>query len=195
MAEKEITPRGRVSFPDLFEATKFEGGELRYRVTLLFPKDTDLTKLRNLANAAVLKKWPDKSTRPKLSGPFLDGDEYTYAGFPGHTFIRLTSKQRPGVVDVNRERINPEDESMYAGCYAHASVNAFTFNKAGNAGVRFGLNNIQKLAEGEPFTGRSTPEEDFEPVAGAGAPAGGDDMFGDEPSRDSSYDESDDILF
>jgi hypothetical protein len=42
-----------------------------------------------------------------------------------------------------------------------ASVNFYAFNSNGNRGVACGLNNIQKLRDGEPLGGRSRPEDDF----------------------------------
>jgi hypothetical protein len=64
-------------------------------------------------------------------------------------------------------------------------VTAYAYDKAGNRGVAFGLQNIQKLKDGEAFDGRSKPEDDFQPVAapagsssGSAAAGAADDMFG-----------------
>ncbi|NMC34274.1 MAG: DUF2815 family protein, partial [Veillonellaceae bacterium] len=37
----------------------------------------------------------------------------------------------------------------------------YAFNSNGNRGIACGLNNIQKLRDGEPLGGRSRPEDDF----------------------------------
>ena len=38
------------------------------------------------------------------------------------------------------------------------------FNKAGNKGVACGLNNVQKIADGDYLGGRSRAEDDFDPI-------------------------------
>ena len=56
-----------------------------------------------------------------------------------------------------------EPEEIYSGCYVRASINAYAFNIQGNSGVSFGLNNIQKVRDGEPLGGGgSKAEDDFD---------------------------------
>ena len=50
---------------------------------------------------------------------------------------------------------------FYSGCYGRASIVFFAYNTNGNKGVGCGLNNIQKLEDGQPLSGRSTAVEDF----------------------------------
>jgi hypothetical protein len=66
----------------------------------------------------------------------------------------------------NNDIINEAD--FYPGCYARATVRPFWYDTAGNKGVAFGLQNIQKLADGEPLGGRVVASKEFEPVAPAG---------------------------
>jgi hypothetical protein len=42
------------------------------------------------------------------------------------------------------------------------SLNAFPYNTQGNKGVSFGLNHVQKIADGEFLGGRSKAEDDFD---------------------------------
>ena len=52
---------------------------------------------------------------------------------------------------------------------------AYGYDKAGNKGVAFGLQNLQKLGDGERFSGRTAAEDDFDSVddfVGEGAEAG-----------------------
>lgn len=53
---------------------------------------------------------------------------------------------------------------VYSGCYARVSLNLYAFNVDGNKGIAAGLNNVQKLGEGEPLSGRSRAEDDFTAV-------------------------------
>ena len=48
-------------------------------------------------------------------------------------------------------KVEPEKikDVFYAGAIVRAQLSAFPYDTDGNKGVSFGLNNIQKLAEGE----------------------------------------------
>lgn len=169
-----ITPRFRVSFANVFRPGKpmKEGEAPKYGVTMLFEKDADLSLLRQAAHQAAVEDWgADQKEWPKnLRSPFRDQGEKDFAGYvAGNKFVNATSQQRPGLVD---EQVRPiiEESKFYSGCYAIAEVRAFTYDKRGNRGVAFGLQNIQKVADGEPLGGRSTPESCFTPIGGTAAP-------------------------
>jgi len=162
---KTVTPEARLSFPHLFEPNSFRDSDPKYSATLLFPKGTDLKPLKKLAAAAVKEKWGDNPPK-NLRNPFRDGSEKELEGYEGVTFITASSKKRPGVVDQQVQPILDADE-IYAGCYVRASVTAFCYGGKGTAitpGVSFGLQNVQKIRDGEPFSGRSKPEDDFDTV-------------------------------
>lgn len=165
--KKCITPEFRVSFPHVFEAhSGFEGQEPKYSIVMLFPKTTDLKELKRAALNAAVEKFGPKEKWPKnLRLPFRDGDEKTdLQGYEGHTFVTASSKQRPGIINGQKVPIAKEDETFYAGCYARASLIAHGYDKAGNKGVAFTLQNIQKLRDGEPFSGRKKAEDEFDSV-------------------------------
>ena len=63
--------------------------------------------------------------------------------------------------DGKPERITHPSQ-IYSGCIVRASLNAFAYDRAGNRGISLGLNNIQKLADGERLDGRLKAEDDFE---------------------------------
>jgi hypothetical protein len=186
-AKKNVmTPKFRVSYPYVFKPQKpmQPGGEEKYGVTMLFPKGADLTALKQEAARACIEKWgADKTKWPtNMRSPFRDQKEKVdKAGKiqtgheAGAIFITATSKAQPGLVDSANQSLLQEKD-FYAGCYARATVRAFAYDKAGNRGVSFGLQNVQKLSDGEPLGGRAKPEDEFEPVAdeseavGAGSP-------------------------
>lgn len=183
-----VTPNFRLSFPALFTPTAFDNQEPKYKITMLFPKGTDLSALHAMAKAAAAEKWPDPSKRPNnLRNPFRDGDvdKPDVAGYPGNIFVGASSKMRPGVVDQNLQPILSEDD-IYAGCWCRAQVTCFAYDKAGNRGVAFGLQNLQKVRDDEPFSGRAPAETVFDalPTEPRQANAGGgvssateDDLF------------------
>lgn len=165
MADVIMTPEFRVSFPAVFKARSSKSddgsdGTPKYGITMLFAKDADLSKLKAAAQAAAKEKWGDKIPK-NLRSPFRDQGEKELEGYvEGAVFINATSLQKPGLVDRNREDIIDETE-FYAGCYARATVSAFAYDKKGNRGVAFGLNNVQKLRDGESLSGRTRAQDDF----------------------------------
>lgn len=180
--EKIVTPEFRLSFPAVWEPKAGpDGGDEKYRVVMLFPKSEDIKALKKLAFDAVVEKWgADKAKWPgnlkalnlgtflSMSGkdgwPFRDGDSQGLEGYAGHVFVAATSKQAPGVVNAKLKPIIEKDD-LYAGCYCRASITAFAYDKAGNKGVSFGLQNLMKTRDGESFSGRSRAEDDFAGVA------------------------------
>jgi hypothetical protein len=47
------------------------------------------------------------------------------------------------------------------------SGNAYAYNQAGNKGITFGLNNVQKVADGERIDGRAEASEEFADLSAA----------------------------
>ena len=86
-----------------------------------------------------------------------------YPEHAGHWFINASSdprRKKPEAVDRGRFQIlDPND--LYSGCYGRISVGLYPFSKSGNDGVGIGLNNVQKLREGERLAGGTTADEDF----------------------------------
>jgi len=180
-----ITPEFRVSYPVVFEPKKNDlNGKMEYSVVALFKKGENLEKLKAAAQEACEKKWgKDQKKWPKnLRSPFRDQAErektneetglpYMPDGYEkGAIFLNLKSSSRPGVVNQQVKAFTDESE-FYAGCYAFASLSCYAYDQAGNKGVAFGLQNIQKSRDGEPFGGRTKAEDDFAPVAVEGGDA------------------------
>lgn len=169
MSTKVITGKVRLSYVHLFEPTAItEEDKPKYSVMLLIPKsDTKTIKaLRAAEKAAELAgkaKWGSK--KPKYNSVIKDGDDDEHEDWPerhGHWLMNVRSVSKPGVVDQDVQPILDASE-VYSGCYARASVTAFAYT-AGKGGVSFGLNHIQKLADGESLGGGSRAEEDFDAV-------------------------------
>jgi hypothetical protein len=179
-----MTPKFRASFANVFRPGKAmqEGAEPKYGVMMLFEKGADLGGLKKAAEQAVTDKWgADKAKWPKnLKSPFRDqGEKEGEAYVAGAIFITATSKQKPGLVDARNQPIIDEAE-FYSGCFARATVRAFAYDTAGNRGVAFGLQNVQKIADGEALAGRPPAHTEFEPIAEADVGGGTDatSLFG-----------------
>lgn len=168
--ETKITsPEFRASFVNVFVPRTDDGGKVKYGLTMLIPKGSDLTPYRKAYEDAIWNKWgdaPPKNAAGKLAirSPFNDGDKKDFDGYHGHWYVSATSTERPGVVD---QRVQPiiEPGAFYSGCYARATLRAYAYDKAGNAGVAFGLQNVQKMREGEPFGSKKAAKDDFTAVS------------------------------
>lgn len=165
-----MTPEFRVSFPALFKARAMEEGkEEKFSVVMLFPKNANLKALKQAAHDACVDAWgKDQKAWPQnLRSPFRDqGTKPEYEGYEaGAVFLTASSKIKPGIVDARVVPILDESE-VYGGCYGRATVNAYTYEVKGNVGVSFGLINFQKTRDGESLTGRSRPQDDFNPIEG-----------------------------
>lgn len=163
--KKVLTPKFRVSYPHLFEAHAFKDQEAKYSLTMLFDRATDLKELKRAVHNAIAEKYgPDKSDWPELRLPFRNGDKKKdQEGYEGKIFVRATSKKKPGVIDQKKNRIEDE-EGLYAGCYARATLIAFCYENSGNEGVSFALQNVQKVGDGKAFSGRKAAEDEFDEV-------------------------------
>ena len=49
----------------------------------------------------------------------------------------------------------------FIGAYGRASISFYAFNSNGNRGIACGLNNLQKISDGEPLGSKATAESDF----------------------------------
>ena len=102
---------------------------------------------------------------PPLSSiktPLRDGDverpdDEAYAN---SYFLNANSITQPGIVDADRQPILDQNE-VYSGCYGRASLTFYAFNRSGNRGIACGLNNLQKIRDGEPLDGHTRAEDDF----------------------------------
>ena len=97
-----------------------------------------------------------------IKNPLRDGDierpdDEAYAN---SYFVNANSASAPGIVDADRQPIIERSE-MYSGIYGRASINFYAFNVNGNRGIACGLNNLQKLRDGEPLGGKASAESDF----------------------------------
>lgn len=164
---KVITDKVRFSYAHVFEPAAIEEGqEKKYSVAIIIPKSNKklIAKIKEAIDAAIEEgkaKFGGKIPAT-LKKPLRDGDEERPddEAYKNAYFINANSARKPGVVDENLDPILDKDE-FYSGCYGRASVNFYAFNVSGNKGVACGLNNLQKLADGERLSGGSTAEEDF----------------------------------
>ncbi|MPQ44597.1 DUF2815 family protein [Clostridium tarantellae] len=167
---KVITGKIRMSYANLFTPRAMvEGQEPKYSLCILIPK-SDKDTLNKVKGAIESAKESGKSlwggkVPANLKTPLRDGDEERadQSEYESHYFINATSKQKPGVVDVALNEVIDSTE-VYSGCYGRVSINFYPFNQAGNRGIGCGLQNVQKLSEGESLGGKSRAQDDFDAI-------------------------------
>lgn len=170
MATKVVTGKVRFSYVHVFEPWSGQPGqEPKYSVCLLIPKEDKKTLAKITAamdeaiQDGIKSKWGGKQPK-NLHLPVRDGDEERADESPeyeGMVFLNANSKNAPGVVDKDLNVILDADE-FYSGCWGRASINFFPYDSNGNRGIGVGLNNVQKLKDGDRLGGsRASAEDDF----------------------------------
>ena len=161
----------RWSYCNVWEAKAINGGTPKFSVSLLIPKSDTVTvkKIKDAIEAAYregeAKLKGNGKTVPPLTAiktPLRDGDAERPddPAYAGHYFLNANSATAPGIVDADCQPILTRSE-VYSGVYGRASISFYAFNSSGNRGVACGLNNLQKIRDGEPLGGRASAESDF----------------------------------
>ena len=161
----------RWSYANVWEAKSINGGTPKFSVSLIIPKSDTRTiaKIKAAIEAAYregeAKLKGNGKTVPPLSAiktPLRDGDTERPddPAYANAYFINANSATAPGIVDANLQPILERSE-VYSGVYGRASINFYAFNSNGNKGIACGLNNLQKIRDGEPLGGKSRAEDDF----------------------------------
>ncbi len=170
------TPVGRLSYPHLFVAQTNDQGDERFKTAIFFAEGTDLSEMQNAALAVAKARWGDEVVQlirtGKVRWPFRsDAADVKERGYPeGSTFVNMSAKNRPGVVDANvADVLDPSD--AYAGRDALINATAYTYEVSGNRGVTFGVNHVQILADNDRLDGRKAASEVFSQVEGVIADA------------------------
>ena len=169
---KVITgPNTTFSYLNCWDPKAIQGGTPKFSVSLIIPK-SDVKTIEKI-KAAIQAAYEEGQSKLKGNGksvpplsaiktPLRDGDierpdDETYRNA---YFVNANSDTAPGVVDADRQPILDTSE-VYSGVYGRASINFYAFNSNGNRGIACGLNNLQKIRDGEPLGGKARAEDDF----------------------------------
>jgi len=181
-ADNQITPEFRAAFISVFKATSMKNADgsvnkPKFSIRAAFPPTAKLDALKKEAEMAAREKWGDKipktlrspfRTNEELENPIVGiGDDWIIMSFSAN------EDRRPGIVDSKLQDII-DDADVYSGAWYRAQVRAFAYENAGNKGVSFGLQNVQKLRDDDPLgNGRIPASKAFEPVDVPAAAGGG----------------------
>ena len=132
---KVITgPGTRWSYANVWQAKSINGGAPKFSVSLIIPKSDTATV--NKIKAAIQAAYEEGQSKLKGSSKAV----------PALSILKTPLR------DGDLER--PDDEA-YANAYF---VNA---NSSTAPGIACGLNNLQKIRDGEPLGGKTRAEDDF----------------------------------
>jgi hypothetical protein len=183
-----VTGKVRLSFAHLtapYADPKRPDQEPKYSTTILLPKTDRDTKAR-IDRAIEAAKQAGRASGKfdaaipldKLPTPIYDGDGVRADGYTpfgdecrGMWVFTCGSKQRPEIWDANNNPIIDPTE-VYSGMYARISCDFYPYAAPQRKGVGCGLGNVQKLADGEPFSSRTTAADDFSTPAPGFDPLG-----------------------
>lgn len=161
----------RWSYANVWDPKSINGGTPKYSVSLIIPKSDKVTIQK--IKAAIQAAYEEGESKLKGNGksvpslsvlktPLRDGDleRPDDEAYKNAYFVNANSATAPGIVDADRQQIIDRSE-VYSGVYGRASINFYAFNSNGNKGIACGLNNLQKIRDGEPLSGKASAESDF----------------------------------
>jgi hypothetical protein len=164
-----MTPPATANWIHIFESDRYEDGPLMFSIELLFDKDSkkveDSKTLANLVKAfevAKQAKWGKNQPR-KCRSPFRDGDDeedYADDHYRGKWVVKFSTNDNPKFPAPTVYKKLPGEEQgylkdprdLYAGCKVRVTGTAGAYSNKQN-GVKFYLENVCKVAEGEPIEG------------------------------------------
>lgn len=161
----------RLSYAHIWEpGINTDGTPGKYSASLIIDKnDTKtLAKIDKAVDAAItagksiLANPKGVVVKAKLKLPMHDADEEGKddPAYEGMMYLNASSKNRPGIVNRQVEDILDQTE-VYSGCYCNVDVNFYAFAREGNKGIAVGLNNIQKVKDGERLAGGRSAKDAF----------------------------------
>ena len=162
-----VTNEIRASYAHVAQAVSVNGGEPKYSMSVIIPKDDKETL--DLINKAIDQAITDgipkfggkKPNKAALKLPLRDGDvEREDEAYQNAFFINCNNKTAPQVVDASRHVMDPG--AIYSGCYCKVSIQFYPFAVNGNRGVAAALGNIQFIRDGGSLGGAHiTAADDF----------------------------------
>ena len=140
-----------------------------YSITLLMDKKDPkviekLDQMKSCIKDALEKRFGDK-VPAKYYTPIKDGDVETdkegNPAYPGFWYIEAKNKEKPGLVDADREPILTQ-QAVWSGCKGRLSLGFVGYDVSAKKGVTIYLNNVQLTDNSAPkMGGRKSAEEDF----------------------------------
>lgn len=168
---KLVLQNVRIAFPALFQPQSIEGSPPKYGVKLIIdPARADQVKAIDEAMQAVAKeKWGAnaekvfsnlvKTGKPKnvevcfVKEPYRNREGDAYDGFEDAFYFSASNAARPYTANAQNEPVGQNDGVLYAGCYAHVSVELWAQDNKWGKGIRATLKGVMFHRDGDAFSG------------------------------------------
>ena len=169
-------PQVRLSFPSLFEATKFgDEKEAAFKAVFLLEKTKHAKTIVEIRKAFDdMAKQAKVKTLASYKLCLRDGAEKPDTDGYGETIVFMSAKsKRPiPVVDRDLSPLSAASGKPYAGCYVNAQVRLWLQDNQWGKRINAQLRAVQFYGDGEVFGDKAVdPNEAFEAI-------GGDDLLG-----------------
>lgn len=161
----------RWSYANVWEPKSINDGAPKYSVSIIIPESD--TKTIAKIKAAIEAAYKEGEAKLKGNGksvpalsvlktPLRDGDAERPddEAYNNSYFVNANATSAPGIVDADLNPILTRSE-VYSGVYGRDSITFYAFNNSGNKGIACGLNNLQKIRDGEPLGCKASAESDF----------------------------------
>ena len=146
----------RWSYANVWDPKSINGGAPKYSVSLIIPKSDTATVAK--IKAAIQAAYEEGQSKLKGNGKSVPALSAIKTPLRDGDLERPDDEAYKNAYFINA---NLERSEVYSGVYGRASINLYAFNSNGNKGIACGLNNLQKIRDGEPLGGKSRAEDDF----------------------------------
>ncbi len=193
-----ITPVGRLSYPHLAKAqiAQNAGEKDKFGATFVFAKGTDLSALEAEARAVAVDALGEKKGNAfALYGgkgsAFRTDNADKYPAIDGAITIGARGDKQPGLVYRHvdpativdgkgkpaRVAQDDIDEVFYPGKQVKGQIKPYWYDRNGNKGIGWALNNVQAWADAERLDSRVAAEDAFDADMSV-EPSGLEDLVG-----------------
>lgn len=183
MADAVTLKQATLSYPHLSKPqASNNGGPAKYSVTLVATKE-QLAPLEAAAREVAIEALGEKKGKAfQLYGgkgsAFRTDNAEKYPNIEGAITIGARTDRKPGMVYRHADPAtitaeNPKgkparveedkiEEVFYPGAVVNAQIKPFWYDREGNKGISWALNNLQKWSEGERLDSRVKAEDAFD---------------------------------
>ena len=158
---KLTTPEFRGSFVNLLKPRSYGDGEPKYTMTIVLESDDPFwDKLQRKIDEVAKKKFG--SIPSGLLDPIQSGKRMKLEEFKGMDFCRAGSTEKPGVVGMDGSTLIDRGD-VYSGAWYRAVIKPYAWEHKATKrkGVSIQLDNVLKVRDDDPFSGRASAAEDF----------------------------------
>lgn len=200
MAKAVFTPVAVQSYPHYAAPQKAqnEGEKDKYAGTFVFAKGANLAEMEAEARAVAVEALGEKkgTAFPLYGGKgaaFRNDLQEKYPKIEGAIVVSARSDKQPGLVyrhgdpatlkdgKMKPAKVEQDDieEVFYPGAKVKAHLKPYWYDKKGNKGIGWALNNVQFWEKGERLDSRIAAEDAFDADMSV-EPAGLEDLVGQE---------------